>query len=465
MAIEATLSTRVRRPAGWARRAERLVSKPRYPIAYGGLVAFSFLYFYRPEDFIKPLGYIPLAKIAAIIAVIPVLGSLMGGASKMPKAIKYLWLLFFHMAICVPLALWMGGAYTAVFDKLLKGVIIAMVISVAVVALPELRKLLWIQVSAVALVTFASIAVHHYDPQSGRLSGVQEGILSNPNDLAINIAISFPLAVAFMLLARSLKKWLWMAALVVMCVGVVLTGSRSGLMALLVSILLCVWEYGIRGKRRKVVISTIIALFLGLGIALLKPSYRTRVESIFSSNVGGPENQGSIEARKELLKKSIVTALTHPVFGIGPGCFPLVDESWHVAHNSFTELAAEAGIPALVFFLLAFGAGFANIARVRKTASYRENEECRILSQAMWAGLVAYLAGSVFASTEYTLYPYFAVGYTCALARIVGVAFSAPHKKDPKLRLSAPLTRLQNRSALPFGGCSSRICSAIRMGV
>jgi hypothetical protein len=35
------------------------------------------------------------------------------------------------------------------------------------------------------------------------------------------------------------------------------------------------------------------------------------------------------------------------------------------------------------------------------------------------AGLVAYLAGACFASTEYNLYPYFMVAYTCAMVRII----------------------------------------------
>ena len=110
-----------------------------------------------------------------------------------------------------------------------------------------------------------------------------------------------------------------------------------------------------------------------------------------------------------------MVALTHPVFGVGPGCFTLVDQGWIAAHNTYTELAAEAGILALVLFLLAIRSAFKNIALVRKSPHYRDDPELRLFTQALWAGIVAYLVGACFASTEYNLYPYFMVAYTCAM--------------------------------------------------
>jgi O-antigen ligase len=318
--------------------------------------------------------------------------------------------------------MWPGGAFHAVVDKFSKGVVVATLISMAVVTVTELRKLLWIQVSAVALVTFFSIAVRHIE--EGRLYGIQEGILSNPNDLAINIAISFPLGVAFMLQARGFKKVVWAMGLGVMGLGVVLTYSRSGLLAFLLSVAICVWEYGIKGKRQYIVVVAGLALFLGMGTALSNSHYRARVESIVQGNIEGSGDKGSLEARKGLLKKSIIVALTHPIFGVGPGCFPLVDQGWIVAHNTYTELAAEAGVPAIILFLMAIGAAFKNIARVRKSHQYRDDPEFRLFTQALRAGLAAYLAGACFASTEYNLFPYFLVAYTCAMVRIINEPLS-----------------------------------------
>jgi hypothetical protein len=428
------------RSPGWiARMGTSIIALRRRPFVFGALVVFFALYYYRPEDFIKPLAYIPMAKVAGILGFGALLIGMMGADRvTVPRAIKILWWLLLQMTFCIPLALWPGGAFASVFGKFGKGVVVAMLIGMVVVTVRELRKLLWIQASAVTLVTFLSIAMRNYGDE-GRLGGIQNSILSNPNDLAINIAITFPLAMAFMLYARGLKKAVWVLGLGFLCLGVVLTGSRSGLLALITSIVVCVWEYGIRGKRRHLVVITAVVFVLGFGAAITNSRYRARVESIVNGSVEGQGQaaKGSIAARKELLKLSVMTALTHPILGVGPGCFPLMsDAGWKVAHNAYTELAAEAGIPALILFLAALGAAFKNIVQIRKSEHYREDPEFRLFTQALWAGLAAYLMGSFFASTEYNLYPYYVIGYTCAMVRITSVPLPARDNKDKSPVLS-----------------------------
>jgi len=410
---------------GWMARTRAVATRGRRPFVYGALVTFSVLYYFRPEDFIPGLNYIPMARIAGGIGAIALAVGMMSGArAKVPHVVKILWLLLLQMALCVPFALWPGGAFSRVFESFDKAVIVAMLIGMTVVTTWELRKLLWIQVGAVAMVTVASILLRNF--RDGRLEGIQKSILENPNDLAISIAISFPLGLAFMLHARGFRKVVWGIALLFMALGVVLTYSRSGLLALILSLTVCVWEYGIKGKRRFIVVVTAVGLVIGLGAAMSTAHYRARVESIFLGNIEGSGDKGSLEARKALLKKSLMVAATHPLFGVGPGCFILVDEGWVVAHNSYTELAAEAGFPALFLFLWAVGASLKNIAQARKSTRYKDDPEFRLFTQALWAGIVAYLAGACFASTEYNLYPYFMMAYTCAMVRISAQAITGP---------------------------------------
>jgi O-antigen ligase len=439
---KATLAKGRERSETWTTRAQSLAAKGRRPFVYGALVVFSWLYYYRPEDFIPGLDSIPMAKIAGIIALVALIVGMMGGGkAKVPRAVVFLCLLLLQMAMCVPFAIWRGGAFSTVFEKFDKGVIVALLIAMAVVTVRELGKLLWIQVSAVALVTVFSILLRHN--VDGRLEGIQKSILENPNDLAINIAISFPLGLAFMLHAKGLKKAIWGVGLAFMALGVVLTYSRSGLMAFILALAICVWEYGIKGKRRYLVVVTTVALVVGLSAALSTAHYRARVESIIMGNVEGSDDKNSMEARKELLKKSLLLAATHPLVGIGPGCFALVDNGWHVAHNTYTELAAEAGIPALVFFLMALWAAFKNISAIRKSQRYRGDPEVRLFAQALWAGLAAYLAGACFASTEYNLYPYFLVGYSCAMMRITSQPLSESERGSLSKTTYDEISRVQ----------------------
>jgi O-antigen ligase len=407
------------RPANWSSRLRSAVpTQVRRPFVYWALVAFAFLYYYRPEDFIPGLVYIPMAKITGVFAILAlVVGLISGGKVKIPRAVQYLWFMLFQMMLCIPLAIWRGGAFSTVFDRFAKAVVSAMLISMAVVTVRELRKLLWVQVSAVSLVVFFSLLLRHMT-NDGRLKGIQKSILENPNDLAINIAISFPIAMVFMLNAKGFKKLIWCVALVLMPIAIVLTYSRSGLLAFLLTLVVCVWEYGIKGKRRSLVATVVATLVLGFALSMTSAHYRARVESIVLGNIQGSGDKGSLDARKALLKKSLYVAATHPVFGVGPGCFVLVDKGWVIVHNSYTELAAESGFAALILFLLTLAAAFKNIREVRKTPWYKEDAEVRLFTQALWAGLVAYMLAACFASTEYNLYPYFMVGYTCAMVRI-----------------------------------------------
>jgi O-antigen ligase len=430
------------RPPSWSARLRSGVqTQVRRPFVYGALVAFAFLYYYRPEDFIPGLVYIPMAKITGIFAIVALMVGLMsGGQVKIPRAVQFLWLMLIQMMLCVPLAIWRGGAFSTVFDRFAKAVVSAMLISMAVVTVRELRKLLWIQVSAVSLVVFFSLLLRHMS-NDGRLKGVQKSILENPNDLAINIAISFPIAMVFMLNAKGFKKLIWCVALVLMPIAIVLTYSRSGLLAFILTLVVCVWEYGIKGKRRSLVITVAAALVFGFAVSMTSGHYRARVESIALGNIEGSGDKGSLAARKELLKKSLYVAATHPFFGVGPGCFALVDKGWVIAHNSYSELAAESGFAALILFLLTMAAAFKNIRQVRKTPWYEQDSEVRLFTQALWAGLVAYMLAACFASTEYNLYPYFMVGYTCAMVRITSQPLPDKKRDGKSILTKTPYDR------------------------
>jgi hypothetical protein len=61
------------------------------------------------------------------------------------------------------------------------------------------------------------------------------------------------------------------------------------------------------------------------------------------------------------------------------------------------------------------------IKHVRKLPGYQSSQDIRLWTSALWAAMVAYVAGAMFASTEYNLFPYFMVGYTAALYHIASI--------------------------------------------
>jgi O-antigen ligase len=397
------------------------VTKRRSTLAYGALVTFSFLYYARPEDFIPGMAAVPVGKISGGIAFAGLLLSWGRLKGKVPLVIKLVLVLLVHMCITIPLAFWRGGAYDVVVNQFSKAAIVALLVSMIVNSLDELRRLLWVQAGSVAVMTIASIIVHPSAPGGGtlRLWGLG-GVFSNPNDFAINIAINFPLCLAFFFWTKGvLKKLLWGSSLLFLMYGVIATYSRSGLIAMVICFMICVWEFGIRGKRPQIVAAAIFVLLVGVGVAITTPRYVARVSTLVEGgDVAGSADHGSLDARRELLKESIRVTFQHPLFGVGPGNFQAYTESWHVTHNTYTELSSETGFPGLILFLTILVLTFRNLSKIKKSAAHQASPQIRLFTNALRAGLAAYIVGAAFASTAYNLFPYFMVAYVAALSKV-----------------------------------------------
>jgi len=428
----------------------------RTTMAYRALVLFSLLYFFRPEDFIPGLSHVPLGKIAGGVALAALIFGVKGkDRGRLPLECKILLALLVQMILTIPTAFWRGGSFDTVFNKFSKGVIVALLITMVITKMSHLRKLLCIQASAVALITVGSLIAHH--TRDGRLMGIQKGILGNPNDLAINIAINFPLCLAFVFAGKGgFRKSLWTLSLIALLVGVVATYSRSGMIAMVITCLICVWEFGVRGRRFGLLAATAIMGVLSVGFLVASPRYVSRLMSLVVRPAGAEisgtmesHGEGSLHARSELLKESISLMLHHPVLGVGPGNFPAVTGTWRVAHNTYTELGAEAGVPGLLLFLALLGVSMRRIRSMRKLPSYAADPEIRLWTSALLAAITGYAAGAMFASTEYNLFPYFIVGYICALHQIAS-------KPEGGLAGTDGQTGDEGREELGYGGNKER---------
>lgn len=405
--------------------------RKRRTLAYSALLAFSFLYFARPEDFIPGMVLIPVGKISGGLALLGLLLSWRKLGGKMPLAIKLVLVLFVHMCITVVFAFWRGGAFEVVRDEFSKAAIVAVLVSMIVVTIVELRQLLWVQAVSVAVMTIASILVHPTVGRGPRLWGLG-GVFSNPNDFAINIAINFPLCLAFFFWTKGiLKKLLWGVGLLFLMYGVIATYSRSGLIAMVISCIICVWEFGLKGKRPQLLVAAILIVMAGGALAVTNPRYVARLETLVEGgDVQGSGDNGSLDARRELLMESIRTSFKHPIFGVGPGNFQAITQSWHVTHNTYTELSSETGFPGLGLFLAILFLTFRSLKKVRKSPAHQADAQIQLFTSALKAGLGAYIVGACFASTAYTLFPYFMVAYVSALHKIC-LSHHLPQDQQP----------------------------------
>jgi O-antigen ligase len=208
-------------------------------------------------------------------------------------------------------------------------------------------------------------------------------------------------------------RLLWTLAALALAYGVVVSLSRGGLLALVAGAVFVLWEFGVRGRRPHMVVLTFV---LAGGLILASPAdFGRRVESIFDAS---KDETGSGWARWALITKARNVALQNPVFGLGPGNFQTLEGTfWHGAHNTYAQLAAEAGFPALIFFLLILYKSSQNLRRIRKLDRY--SPRTVLLAGALRANLACYAIGAFFSDTAFHFFPYLLMGYISVLHRLV----------------------------------------------
>jgi O-antigen ligase len=372
---------------------------------------FMLAYCARPEDWVPHMSAIPLAKITGMLLILAFLFSLGQVRGRFPKELLYLALLSVQLFLTVPFSpVWRGGAFWASVD-FVKFVIVVFIIVWVLNTMARLRQIIYLQTLCVTIAT--AVSVWKGQLVVGRLMGVLHGNYDNANDLALQIVICLPFCAVFLIRTRSpIRKLAWSFVILFLAYAVLLTGSRGGLLAAMVMFAALIWEFAIKGRHRFLLIIAMIGLvFVGL-----KGGTVLRRFGALGQGDEDPTAYASARARGELLRKSLEVTAHYPIFGIGPGNFPVVSGNWHVTHNSYTEMSSEGGLPALILYLMILWRAFVNVQSVKK---YRKGmPEHRLWAKALYASLLAFLIGSFFASDAYQGFTYFLVAYTSALLLI-----------------------------------------------
>jgi putative inorganic carbon (HCO3(-)) transporter len=419
----------------------------RIPLAgaYVSLLLFMVVYCARPEDWIPGLSVVPLAKITGILALLTLMFSLKQFRYALPREVVYLILLVGQLLLAAAMSpVWRGGAVQKTLD-FAKVLLIVIVMSVAVNTAIRLRRLIFIQATSVAVI--AAVAVWKGRLLLGRLEGTLGAYYSDPNDLALAIIISLPLCLALLFLSRGvLQRVGWAVAILLMLYAVISTGSRGGFVSLIVTAVVFLWDFAIRGRRRY-----LLALAMLAGVVLWQSSSGLlvgRLKGTFNFEGDTAVTEASAEARKQLFLRSVDVTKQHPLFGVGPGNFQEISGFWHETHNSLTQMSSEGGVAAFVLYVLILGCGFKNLIATKRLA--RGRTESSLLARALLASLAGYAVGSFFLSVAYAFFPYFLVGYTTALFQIAKK--SASRSKD---RESISQEMPENETWAPLQGASS----------
>lgn len=225
------------------------------------------------------------------------------------------------------------------------------------------------------------------------LPGSDSGGL-HPNKLAAAVAMLLPLPAAVMLYTPGrLSRLFWGLGTALMTGVLLLTQSRSGLIAASVALLVLAVT---RWRRAWIVVPILVVGLVGV-TSFVGPDRVTEAVLALQLDDRGPP---LVANRLGLWQRATELIRAHPLFGIGIGTFedvlrrqPLMiggrpAEAPH-AHNLYLQIALDLGIPGLVVFLALIAAALRLTAY---TLRHGPTARTRGLIAGAACGLLAYLA-------------------------------------------------------------------------
>lgn len=272
-----------------------------------------------------------------------------------------------------------------------------------------------VQVSlAVAGTLVAALAVREYAESVHEAPNWRVfGTFFNPNFLAGYLCLTMPVTLALSLASapstsRS-QHWLALFGAFLQMVAILLTGSRFGVFsAALALVVMAAWITLRRAWTAKSL--ALFGLFCFMSIAIAGLLARPLTQRVASAQVEAQEHSGGF--RVWTWRGTLAMVEANPLFGTGLGTFEIAYPRYalvgftRLAHNSYLQLAAEAGVPAVFLLVAALGTLAWAVLRREQNAPVAINEwDARVLRAglvgATTAGLVRNLIDSdwsVFAS-------------------------------------------------------------------
>ena len=390
------------------------ILKRGHALSFAGVFLFTVIVYFRPYELTPALSWLSSSAfwiaVATIAVFLPTQLGLEGNLTTRTREVKLVLLLALAVALSIPLALSRDLALTA-FGDYLKVVVIFVVMVNVVRTNKRLKALLLLALTASCFLSLAALNDYRLGNlalEGRRISGSIGGMFANPNDLALHLVTMTPLAVALLLATRSLlKKFLYAVCAALFVMAIVATFSRGGVIGLVVASFVMAMKF--TRKLRAFMVGAFLALVL-VGLAFSPGGFRER---IFTTS-----DQSAV-SRTDDLKRSIYLAIRHPLLGVGMNNFVLYSNQAKATHNAYTQVAAETGLAAAVFYVLFLVAPLKPLLRIeRENLNEKKKPEAYYLAIGLQASLVGYMISSFFASVAFLWYAYYLVAYAIALRRI-----------------------------------------------
>jgi len=311
-------------------------------------------------------------------------------------------------AASVPDALNQGQAFHMVVDNLTKSVLMYAVMVGCVRGTRDVERLCLVYFAAAVI--YASVVLTRFSVGGAhwRLSDLY---YYDANDFATFVVTALPLGVFFMTTRRAVVlRVLAALGIVLLLAGLVRSGSRGGLLALVAALgFLALWYRAVPGRWRAVAVAGMALVVLLTASGRYWEQMQTIVQPNSDYNVTGQEG------RLALWRRGIGYLLRRPVLGVGADNFPVAEGEisplayrqaygigvpWMAPHDAFIQVAAELGVPGVALFLWMLGATLAVLGHLQR-APPEASTPVGALAAALTASVVGWVVGALFLSLAY----------------------------------------------------------------
>jgi O-antigen ligase len=371
----------------------------------------------RVGELVPGLGALPLAKVAMALALFLVFAK-WKELPRLPVAAKPLARASLLMAalavLTAPASVWPGASVAFLYQQL-PVLLAAGIVSYKVAAgWHQLRAIGRVLVlSAVALAVSALGGFH-----GGR--AISSTASYDPNDLAYLLVTVLPIALAFVLNAKTTaRRILNMCVFGVVLIALLLTSSRGGFFGLLAMLLVVVVlpiappREGLQqGRTKQRRLSTLLGIVCLAAFVwpTLPLETRTRLSTVLTLESDYNTDTANQQSRFSIWQRNFSAALHRPI-GYGVDSFPMLDlrtgGHFKAPHNSYLQALVELGFLGLFLFLRVYALCWRQLQRVRVTllssTPTSERDEVVIFARMLQVSLVGNAVAAFFLSTAYSM--------------------------------------------------------------
>lgn len=375
------------------------------------------LYYIRPFEFSSYFNEVPMILLVGIVGAIFLLFDVLLGNIKLFKNSTDIMMLGFVISLALSHIrhMWFGGAVESII-KFAPSFLGYFLVTHSIKTEQHLKILIRTLILLTLFLSFEGIMEVHYGKSYFGIEPTVEysvdvdgerieierikwlGPFADPNDLALALVVCVP----FLLNKVNRKRYLIIVVLCIILYAIVLTNSRGGMLALIVSIL----TYYIAKKNN--------LKGVGLGILFVAILIIIGPSRIGDVSVSGESAYGRVDAWYE----GIQIFKEYPFLGSGMGTF--VDYHEITAHNSFVLVLAELGFIGFFFFIGMFyfpiKRGYSYLFKMDRS---QFDDKSVNLHSAIYGSIIGLIVAMYFLSRSYILLPFMMIGVASASQEIL----------------------------------------------